>query len=114
MFLLLCMRYSCKCVRMLVFHYCLASLVGFVLVFGIGRFRVRWGPFLFWFYVVSLLFLLFFVVVVFFWKVLGEARPEGPLRLTLNFPAFFSLFVFFCFCYFLWRVQGQVRWGHLT
>ena len=95
-------------------------LVDFMFLFRFWRFRVRWGPFLFWFpfcvlCVVLLLlhFIVLFVGVFLFWKVLGEVRPEGPPHLTLNLPGFLVClvcFVDFCFC----SGRFRVRPPHLT
>ena len=87
-----------------------AHLVGFVILFGFGRFRVRWALFwflsfflfclfcLFCFVLCFLVFVLYFMFVwCFFWKVLGELRPGGPPHLTLNLPGFSVLLFLFVF-----------------
>ena len=89
--------FGCKCDKHVCFFpvFC-AYLAGLVLLFGFGRFSVGRGPFLF---LISFYFLLVFCFVIlvslyvwelFFWRVLGEVRPEGPAHLILSLPGFFS------------------------
>ena len=84
------------------FQCLLASLVGFVLLFGSGRFRVRWGPFLLLF---SLRFLLFFVFLfvlclVFLLDSFGWNKARRASSHDLK-PSWFLLFV--C-CFLSWKV----------
>ena len=111
MFLFLCIWYSCKCAKMPAFQHCLANLAGFVLLFGFGRFRVRWGPFLFW---LASCFFCFFLSMLFGFS-FSKCWVKWGLRATSPDPKpawFLCLSFLFCFCSCSGRFR--VRWGGAT
>ena len=84
---------------MLIFLAFLAYFGGFVLLFGFGRFRVRWTqkarPHLTLPFCLLSLLCVFLLFLFFFWKVYGLVGwPGGSPHLALSLPCFVFFVVF--------------------